>query len=217
MSLRRAFIFANGDCREPDFYRRLISSDDLIICADGGSRHALAMGVIPHAVVGDRDSLDPVLRRKLEQSAVKWIGDPALEQERSDLEMALDYALAIRPAEMIICGALGGTRADHALINLFLLVVPFRAGIPAKIIDERQTAQLMDRELVMAGWAGDYLSLFSLVPETTGVTTEGLKYPLCKETLYFASTRGLSNELIAGSARITAVSGLLLAVHTARG
>ncbi len=211
---RRIFLFANGDCNDLSFYRRQINSDDRVICVDGGSRHVLAMGLLPSAVVGDADSLDPALRQKLEQLPVEWVCDPALEQEQSDLEMALEYALSLQPPELLICGALGGTRVDHALVNLLLLTIPFRAGIPARIIDERQTVRLMDRELAVPGRAGDYLSLFSLTPETTGVTTEGLKYPLYGETLYFASTRGLSNELTSETARVTAASGLLLAIHT---
>lgn len=212
---RRVFLFAGGDCRDLDFYRRQIGPEDGVICADGGSRHVLAMGIRPSAVIGDSDSLDPALRRELQQLAVEWIHNPLLDQEQSDLEMALHYALTLQPAELFLCGVLGGTRVDHTLINLFLLTIPFRAGVPARIIDERQTVRLMDRELIQAGRAGDYFSLFSLAPETRGVTTQGLKYPLDGETLYFGSTRGLSNELTSETARVRAESGLLLAVHIA--
>lgn len=216
MTGRRVFLFANGECRDPAFYRQRIHRDDLVICVDGGSRHVLAMGIQPFAVVGDNDSLDGAMRRQLDRYPLRWISDPAVDQDQSDLEMALRYALELRPAEIILCGALGGSRADHALVNLFLLTIPFRAGVPARIIDERQTVRLMDRELIQSGRAGDYLSLFSLTPETRGVTTQGLRYPLHGETLYFASSRGLSNELTSETARVTAVSGLLLAIHIAR-
>ena len=216
MQSRRIFIFANGDCRDPDFYRRRINPEDLVICADGGSRHVLAMGIRPSVVIGDSDSLDPDHRRELQQLPVEWICNPLLDQEQSDLEMALHYALSLQPAELFLCGALGGSRVDHTLINLFLLTIPFRAGVPARIIDERQTVRLMDRELVQTGRPGDCFSLFSLTPETGGVTTQGLRYPLDGETLYFGSTRGLSNELTSEIARVTAESGLLLTVHTAR-
>ena len=156
----------------------------------------MAMGIRPSVVVGDADSIDQEFRQILDQLPVKWICDPALAQEQSDLEMALEYALSLQPSEIIICGALGGDRVDHTLSNLFLLILPFRAGIPARIIDERQTVRLMDRELTVKGQAGEYA--------------------LIEETLYFASTRGLSNELLAETARITAASGLLLVIHTKR-
>ncbi|HHX86696.1 MAG TPA: thiamine diphosphokinase, partial [Firmicutes bacterium] len=44
----------------------------------------------------------------------------------------------------------------------------------------------------------------------------GLKYPLFKETLYFASSQGLSNEFTGASAKVTAESGLLLVVKNSR-
>ena len=210
----RIFLFANGDCKDLSFYRRMIGPEDRIISVDGGSRYVMALGLEPFAFVGDADSIDPSLRRKLESSRLRWIQDRAVDQEQSDLEMALRYALSLEPAELIICGALGGARVDHTLSNLHLLLLALRAGVPARIIDERQTVRLMDRGLLLSGQAGDYLSLISLTPETTGVTTEGLKYPLHGETLLFGSTRGLSNELLSGGARIAAAAGLLLVVHT---
>ncbi len=216
MTGRRIFLFANGDLYDHDFYRRQINREDRIICADGGLHHVLAMGLQPFAVVGDSDSLDPAVRRQLEHCPLQWIRNLVIEQEQSDLEMALRYALELEPTEIILCGTLGGTRIDHALGNIFLLAIPLREGVPARIIDESRTVWLMDRELVLSGHIGDYLSLFSLTAETRGVTTEGLKYPLDEGSLYFASTRGLSNELISETARITATSGLLLAVHTVR-
>lgn len=213
---RRIFLFANGDCHDLSFYRQQINPDDRVISVNGGSRHVLEMGLRPAAVVGDVDSIDPALRQKLEQLPLEWIRNPAIDQEQSGLEMALEYALSLRPSELLICGALGGTRVDHTLINLFLLILPFREGVPAKIIDERQTVQLVDRELVLPGQPGDYLSLFSLTPETTGVFTKGLKYPLTGETLYFASTLGLSNKFVSAQARVTVASGLLLAIQVSR-
>lgn len=213
---RRFLIFASGDCHELIFYQQMIDPDDRIICVDGGSRHVLAMGLSPFAVVGDNDSITPSIRKKLMLLKPRWIQNPDLDQEQSDLEMALKYALSLHPSELIICGAFGGTRIDHTLINLHLLMIPLQAGVPAKIVDERQTVWLLDGELAVTGQVNDYLSLFSLTPEVTGITTEGLKYPLYGETLYFASTRGLSNELSSNRARVTVDSGLLLVIQTFR-
>lgn len=216
MGTSRVVIFAGGDCRDLNFYRRLIGPRDRIVCADGGSRHVLAMGLSPFAVVGDLDSVDRALEEKLKQLPLEWICNPSLDQEQSDLEMALAYALSLEPAELLICGALGGERVDHLLANLHLLLIPLQAGVEARIVDEGQTIGLLDREMIISGRPGDYLSLLSLTLKTTGITTQGLKYPLHGGTLNFGSTRGLSNELISPSARVAASSGLLLVVHTPR-
>ena len=218
MTNRRFFIFANGDFRDPDFYRKQIDAEDRIVCVDGGARHVLEMGLHPHVVVGDTDSIDADLRQRLNNMSVEWIRDPSIDQDKSDMEMALDHVLSLRPKplEIVVCGALGGKRVDHTLINLFLLLRPFEAGVRARIIDELQTIRLIDGELKFQGQVGDYLSLFALTPSVTGIWTRGLKYPLHGDTLYFASTLGLSNELSSLEAEVTFSSGLLLAVHISR-
>jgi len=54
---KRIIIFANGDLPNPEKARALIHADDLIIAADGGTRHALALGLTPNVIIGDLDSL----------------------------------------------------------------------------------------------------------------------------------------------------------------
>ncbi|PIX47931.1 MAG: thiamine diphosphokinase, partial [Anaerolineae bacterium CG_4_8_14_3_um_filter_59_70] len=44
---KRAVIFANGALPDLEPARRLIRRDDFLIAADGGTRHALALGLLP--------------------------------------------------------------------------------------------------------------------------------------------------------------------------
>ncbi len=210
--MQRAVVIANGDIGDVEFCRRQIQEGDYIICADGGLRHALAMGVCPHLVMGDGDSLSAGLRREMEGLHLELQRFPKIDQEESDLEMALNHAVSLEPGEIIVYGALGGPRADHGFINMLLLSIPFNRGIPSRIIDGRQEIQLMERELKITGGRGDWLSLFALTAEVSGVTTEGLQYPLSGETLYFASSRGLSNRFTGTTARVTSASGRLLVI-----
>ncbi len=213
MLRKRAVIIANGDLVDLDFYRSLLKDDDLIICVNGGSGHALALGLYPDLIIGDLDSLKPDDRQKIEQLNPRIIKHPSAK-DKSDLELAIDEAVEMQPEQILIIGALGGARADHAFINLLLLQIPLHHGIPARILDQMQEIILVEDEVFIDGNTGDYLSLFSLTAETSGIFTEGLKYPLQGESLYFASTLGLSNELAGPQATITINSGLLLAIKT---
>lgn len=213
MPPKRIVIIANGDLEDLGFYREFLEDDDLILCANGGTKHALTMGLKPEVIIGDLDSLHHEDRQKLKEADSKFI-EHSSEKDKSDLELAMDYAVGIQPREIIIIGALGGKRADHAFINLLLLYVPFQAGIPARIIDENQEIFLAEKETIVNGAVGDYISLFPQTADVCGVVTVGLKYPLNGETLYFASTRGLSNEMIAPQARISLKSGLLLVIKS---
>lgn len=52
---KRFVIIANGEMTDYQWHRRLLRDDDFLVCADGGARHALGMGVIPDVVLGDFD------------------------------------------------------------------------------------------------------------------------------------------------------------------
>ncbi len=209
----RVIIIANGDLKKPAYYRELIKGDDYIICVNGGSIHALAIGVRPHLLIGDLDSLPKDTRLKIMEAKPELIEFPAAK-DKSDLELAVDYALALNPGEIIIIGALGGARVDHALFNIMLLILPLEKGIPARILDETQQIYICRSRLELDGSPGDYLSLFALNGNAEEVTTEGLKYHLQGETLQFASSRGLSNVFTASQATVSIKSGLLLAIKT---
>ncbi|MDP1779452.1 MAG: hypothetical protein Q8K73_04185 [Anaerolineales bacterium] len=55
---KRIIIFANGDLPDPDKAHALLRESDFIIAADGGTRHALALGLTPNIIIGDLDSLN---------------------------------------------------------------------------------------------------------------------------------------------------------------
>ena len=61
--LQRIIIFANGELPDLTKARALLRPGDVIICADGGTRHALSLDVRPDLIIGDLDSADPGLYR----------------------------------------------------------------------------------------------------------------------------------------------------------
>ena len=52
----RIIIFANGNLPNLEKARSLIRPDDFILCADGGTRHALALKLKPDLVIVDAES-----------------------------------------------------------------------------------------------------------------------------------------------------------------
>ena len=52
----RAIIISNGKINDYSYYKNKIREDDYIICADGGIKHLLQMGVCPDLWLGDFDS-----------------------------------------------------------------------------------------------------------------------------------------------------------------
>jgi len=212
--LKRIIVFSNGYYNNMNFYSELITSNDYIICADGGANYALSIGVRPDMVVGDLDSIDKTVYKQLLDLGTTIEKYPC-EKDMSDLEIALEKAIEYQPEEIVIFGALGN-RLDQTLNNINILLLPLRNDIKASIVDEYHQVQLFNKKITINGNSDDYLSLYPLTEDVSGVTTEGLKFPLNGEILYFASTRGLSNEFINNMATITIEKGLLLVIKVKR-
>jgi thiamine pyrophosphokinase len=211
----RAIIFANGDPCDLEIVKHWAAQAELIIAADGGTRNALAVDVLPHVVIGDLDSLTEADRVQLDRSRVQLIVYPT-HKDYTDLELALRYARNQHATEIIIFSALGG-RWDQSLANLLLLTLPELAQIPTRIVDHQLTIQVIRDRAEITGRAGDTLSLIALQGDAHGVTIDGCEYPLNDATLPFGATLGISNVLAQNTAKITVKQGQILALHIRRG
>jgi thiamine pyrophosphokinase len=207
----RAIIFANGHLPDLEAARRLIRPDDFLIAADGGMRHALALGLLPSIVIGDLDSLTQDNRRRLEGSGVEIRQYPP-DKNETDLELALRTALEAGYRSILVLAALGG-RLDQTLGNLSLLTDPSLAEVDVRLDDGIEEAVFVRKQADVQGCPGDTVSLIPWGGLAEGVTTEGLRWPLRGETLYPEKTRGVSNEMLAEIATISLKSGLLLVIH----
>ncbi|MCS7060938.1 MAG: thiamine diphosphokinase [Anaerolineae bacterium] len=218
----RTVIIANGDPPGAEDVQRWLHPGDRLICADGGARAALALGLTPHAVVGDFDSLtERELATLAERGATLHRYSP--RKDETDLELALLHAVAGLPdetdqsarAEIVILGALGG-RLDQTIANVMLLAMPALAGARVWIARGNEACFLVtpDRPALLHGAAGDVVSLIPFGGDAHGVRTTGLEYPLCDESLFFGPARGVSNVLLGEHGEVCVREGRLLCIHT---
>ncbi len=207
-----AYIFLNGDFEKPRVWPDQPAPGDLVIAADGGLRHVQALGWPAHCLVGDFDSLEPGVPEELRSRGSEVFQYPA-DKDEIDFELALHLARRRGYGRMEVLGALGG-RWDMTLANLFLP----RAGWDSDAIRFRHgpwtlLAALGPAALTVEGRAGDLLSLIPLGEDVAGVRLAGCRYPLAGETLQAGYSRGLSNVLTEGEARLSLESGTLLVIH----
>jgi len=210
----RVVIFANGLVPDPDKLRPLLTSNDFILCADGGTRLALALDLTPHAVIGDMDSIAGADLARIEAARIPMRQFPQ-DKDETDLQLALQVALERKPHAILILGALGG-RLDHTLGNLSMLTDPRLSGIDCRLDDGVEEAFLCQTHAGVRGRPGDLVSLIPWGSPVTGVRTDGLRWHLAGETLYPDKTRGISNEMLGGSAAIDIKRGFLLVIHSRR-
>jgi thiamine pyrophosphokinase len=209
--MSRIVIFANGEIFDIELVRRLVQPADLILCADGGSHHALALGLRPDMIIGDLDSIDNDDRAKIQAAGIP-VHEYSHDKDETDLELTIQYAVEHEPSAIVIIGALG-RRLDHTIGNIALLSSPSLASVDIRLDDGLEEVFFCRQQATVQGAPGDLVSLIPWGDTVSGVRTSGLKWPLHGETLYADKTRGISNEMLDGTAAVTISSGLLLVIH----
>jgi thiamine pyrophosphokinase len=221
----KAVIVADGDARLPqrlaaEWLRGDADGPALIIAADGGAARAHALGLRPALVVGDMDSLPPGEVERLSEAGIAVEVFPP-EKDESDTELAVRAALARGADTLVLIGALGGLRFDHALANLLLLELPELAGRDVALLDGLSSVRVIGdggrMNIDLTGRRGDLVSLLPLTTTAEGITTHGLAYQLDDETLVQGPARGLSNEMRSKQCRVSLRSGRLAVIHTSVG
>jgi thiamine pyrophosphokinase len=205
-------IFANGELPNIEKARALLRPDDFIICADGGTQHALALGIKPNLILGDMDSIGKEMLKKIQDDEVEIELFPR-DKNETDLELAIQKAIELEPKEIIIVAALGG-RMDQTLANIALLSNPQLVSRNVYLDDGVERIFFCRNQAEVRGRNGDIVSLIPWGGPVQGVQTENLKWRLDNEALYPEKTRGISNEMTSEVATIKIESGLLLVVHT---
>ena len=188
-----------------------IDEDALLIAADGGVAEAERLGFPVGLLVGDLDSATPAAVERVRAAGGKVDQHPA-DKDASDLELALDAAVAAGAESLIVVGGDGG-RLDHLLAEMLLLGSPDLANVRIDAVLGDALLHVVRGSRELEGSPGELLSLFALGGPATGIRTEGLRWRLDGDELTPGSTRGLSNLFAAPVARIEVAAGVVLAVR----
>jgi len=205
-------IICSGSIVDYTYILKYFEKSDFIICADGGAQHLKKLGILPHVLVGDFDSISESDFDSLIKSGVEVIKFPA-QKDTTDTELAVQLAIERGCEEVILLGATG-TRLDHTMANVFLLRILLEAGKKGILADEHNEIEMINKNISLVREKDINISLVPVGGRVTGVTTEGLYYPLKDATLEFGTTWGVSNEFSEDMAGVTIKEGLLLVIKS---
>jgi thiamine pyrophosphokinase len=203
-------VVTGGDAVDPA-HLPVMPPGTTVVAADSGIDHAHALGLVVDVAIGDFDSVSAAGLAHAEADGARVDRHP-VAKDATDLELALDAALALAPARVHVLGGHGG-RLDHLLANALLLAKPAYAAIDITAQMGAAHLTIVRREAHLVGPVGGIVSLIPLHGPAVGVTTTGLLYPLDDEDLDVGSTRGVSNELTRPEATVTIRRGVLAAVQ----
>lgn len=204
---------AGGEVHRSDLAQ--ITEQDGIIAADGGVLKLMEAGMLPHLAVGDFDTLGEDFYFELKKRGIPTQKLP-VEKAVTDTQYAVGEALKKEPEEIVILGALGGSRFDHTLANLGLLEWIDEQGVRGILSHESNRIRLLSgpAQISLSKAEFPYVSIIPVTARVEGITTQGLLYPLHGETLYRGMTRGISNEWAERTAAITIETGKCLIVES---
>ena len=172
------------------------------------------MGITPLICVGDYDSVDSTNLSQARELGWRIMSFPK-EKDMTDGEIAIREAVNLGAKRIyLLAGFSGDNRIDHAISHFFQLAYFSENGIDIRMMDSDKTAYVLTASdsNIISGKQHDSISLIPMDKEVTGVSTKGLLYEIKNESLYFGSTRSLSNEMLQDTATIDLRTGLLLVI-----
>lgn len=182
---------------------------DVVVAADGGARHAAALGVRVDAWVGDFDSSQGV-----------WVDAPRevhpAAKDETDAELAVRVARQRGAAALVFVGAFGG-RFDHTAALALGAVRLAGEGLDVTLTSGNEWAWplLPGRPLALNLPRDVTLSVLAL-RALGGLHLDGVRWPLAGASVPLGSGWTISNETTGGVVRARLARGLALvtALHT---
>ncbi len=188
--MKRAIIFCSGDM-DSDRVFLPEYQDDLILCADGGYRHAKRLGITPELIIGDLDSgID-----QYPDGIVSRIYPS--EKDATDTNLCLDYAIEQGCNEVVILGGLGG-RLDHEFSHYALMLYGLKRGVRVILVNGCNEIRMEDKPFSLKPDEKKYISFFPFGGKVENFTVRGLKYETDNMTLFCDRAQASSNQFDGG-------------------
>jgi len=208
--ISEAVIFSGGPTPSPKILN-LIDENSFVIAADSGLDSALTLGFLPDVLIGDLDSVSARGLSWAKKNNIEIITFPR-EKDKSDLELAMDYAFLNCESLLLIDSGLG--RVDQ-LVGLFALLGSENIStIPCKAIVSNSFITVVKGRIEIPKRGNGLISIFAHGGEAAGVSTSGFRWELNNATLKPNSTLGLSNELIKEIGLVSTSTGTLLVIQS---
>ena len=187
-----------------------LQADDFIIAADGGLAHVQKLGITPHGILGDFDSLGYI-----PQDSTVF----PVEKDDTDAMLAVRKGLELGFREFYLYGSLDGPRLDHTVANFQTLQYLADRGAVGYLIGKDYIVTVVkDGKLRFPAACTGIFSVFCMGADAEGVTIRGGKYEVENVRLTAGFPLGVSNHFTGNEVTVSVEKGSLLVLwDTANG
>ncbi len=181
---------------------------DEIIGVDNGTAHLFDRSLTPSKVLGDLDSIKPVLLKKVENMNIDLI-QYQTNKDKTDFELSLESIKKPKEKNIFIIGGEEG-EIDH-LFSIFSLIINYEFATNV-------TWLYKDKTIVFKNNVSIFLNegtKFSIIPITNlkSFTISGAKWSLDKENIEAGSSKTLRNESANSQIMISCSEGLFSVIY----
>lgn len=204
----KAVIISGGRAPSLELVKSELINCSLLICGDSGANCLKEYKIEPNYLIGDFDSVKPnVLEYFKSKNCI--IENYPEDKDFTDTYLCMEKALSNGADEIALLGCTG-TRIDHILGNIGLLLKCLKNGAKAYIKDDNNTIFIIDKPIVLRKTHAKYFSVYAYSEVVECLTIKNAKFPLTKYNLSIGDPLTISNEFVDGDIIIEFKSGLLL-------
>lgn len=206
----KAVIISGGTTPSYKLLHKELETSSYLICADSGANCVYNYNMCPNFIVGDLDSIDVEALSYFKNKKVDILEYPP-DKDFTDTEIAINKAIDLGVTEIVLLGCTG-SRLDHMLGNIGLLLKCLKLGVAATVKDDNNILLMTDKSIVINGKKGDTFSLLPYGDSIYDLSIAGAKYNLKGVKLELGSALTVSNEFLEEEVQITFKKGILLII-----
>lgn len=207
----RAIIVSGGNPPSKELLLSHIKEDDFIIGVDKGCNCLAEYNIMPNLILGDFDSakkeiIDSFINKGVKSERFRP------DKDYTDTDLGYEKAKENGATDILLFGATG-TRLDHMLGNIGIMLKSLKENIKLNIIDDNNEITLIDKPTTFQGTYGDLLSFHAISDVVKNVNITGAKYTLENYDMTLFEPRAICNEFIDKDITISFTEGKVLVIR----